>query len=114
MPDQIRDAIYWDGYKGYTTTDRLTKFVRETWDWQAEELQQSAWQAEQTIRSELVKGNYVVTRSYEPEGYYHFTPATGYGTQYIVRHNVLGGKREVLSLAAFYARYAGWTMIFRP
>lgn len=110
-PDAIRDTMYWDGYRGYTTTNKLSNYVKEQWEWYSEQGQYTDEDALHIIRTLLIRGFFVITLTLEPAGYYHFTCITGYGPDHIVRHNPLGGFREVLTIEQFTDRFAGWLLI---
>lgn len=114
MPDQIRDTMYYDGYRGYTTTNRLRDFARDVWGWWAGDAEMSASEARALIEGRAVRDAFIITLTREPAGYYHFTPVTGYDAETIVRHNVLGGYREALTWAEWSRRFAGWVLMLMP
>ena len=115
MPDQIRDWMYYDGYKGYTTTNRLCDFARDVWGWWAGDAEMSASEARALIENRVVKDAFIIILTREPAGYFHFTPVTGWDEdEGIVRHNVLGGRRETLTWDEFYRRFAGWVITLIP
>lgn len=110
-PDQIRDDIYGDGYRGYTYTEDLAAYARTAWGYQATDRTETGDRIKQIVMDTLRAGKNIITLTKEPEGYYHFTPVTGFNEDVVIRHNVLGGRREVLSWYEFLQRFAGWIIL---
>ena len=106
--DDIRDAIYGQGYRGYTYAVDLADYVTHMWGLAAE-ARQDAHPA-LTIRAALAHGWPVVALTQEP-GYTHFCPITAFDRDGVTRHQVLGGWRERLTWEAFEARYLGWLIV---
>lgn len=109
-PDQIRDDIYGDGYRGYTYTNDLAAYARNAWGYDASDSHHTTQDIKSFIMETLRAGKNIITLTKEPAGYYHFTPITGFSEDVVIRHNPLGGKRETLSWFEFLNRFAGWVI----
>lgn len=103
-PDALKDAVYGDVYKGYTT---VTRFIPLLADLGVRLRSTSPEDAREAVQDALRQGRAVVALSYEPEGFYHYCPVIGLDAETVTRHNPLGGKRETLSWRDWLYRYAG-------
>lgn len=111
-PDAIRDALYGDGRKGYTYMADLYRYLggvglRAT-------LVTETSGADQWVQSAIRAGGPVLALTKEPAGYNHICPYTGFDEVSVVRHQVLGGGREVLTWPDFLGRFAGWLIVVVP
>lgn len=104
----MKDAAYGDGYTGYTEPGRFVPLlasmgVTGTPIRNGDPLP--------TIRYALTVQQPVLARTFEPEGYFHYTPIIGLDATTITRHQVLGGGAETLPLDVWLERYAGWLFV---
>lgn len=111
VPDQIRDTMYWDGYRGYTTTTKLVEFVKSVWQWPASETTYTFTELRSHVATWLYEKVCVIILTKEPAGYNHFTVITGMTDTGIVRYNSLGGKREELSWDELRQRFINWAVV---
>lgn len=104
----MKDATYGDGFTGYTEPGRFVALL-------------SALGVTGTvihiddplpaIRYALTVQQPVLARTFEPEGYYHWTPVIGLDADKITRHQVLGGGEETVGLRTWLNRYAGYLFV---
>lgn len=109
-PDHIKDWAYGDGFIGYTEPTRVAPFLSL---WGIGYEVQRTDEPRPLVEAALRRGWPVLARSFEPEGFYHYTPVIGYDAASVTRHNPLGGRREELSWLDWLHRYAGWLVIAR-
>jgi hypothetical protein len=103
-PDALKDAVYGDGYKGYTSA---AKFVALMASLGLRLTVQVTDDPRPVVEAALRGGKAVIARSYEPEGFYHYAPVIGFDGETVTRHNPLGGLRETLSWRDWLYRYVG-------
>lgn len=109
-PDAIRDWAYGDGTTGYTRPGKVVPYL-SLFDIPYEDHITS--EPLPVLDEALGNGWPVLAWTYEPGGYYHWTPTTGHGAGVVVRHQVYGGTREALADADWLSRYAGWLVVIR-
>lgn len=112
FPDDIRDWCYGASYAGYTFPADMAQYLSVMWGIPSEVV---AIDAPQDVISEaLGKGWPVLARTWEAAGgYFHWTPLTLFTASQVVRHQVLGGFREVLDRAEWLRRYAGYLLVVK-
>jgi hypothetical protein len=114
-PDALRDAIYGDGYRGYTYLNDLAGYVRGVWGWGAEVMRiDDVAEVQALLLETLRRQGFTIVRTREPLGFYHFTVITGGTEGEVIRHNPLGGQREALTWREFASLYAGWLLVLTP
>ena len=104
----MKDAAYGDGYVGYTEPGKFVPLLASLG------VTGTAIRNDDplpTIRYALTVQQPVLARTFEPEGYFHYTPIIGLDSETITRHQVLGGGAETLPLAEWLERYAGWLFV---
>jgi hypothetical protein len=109
-PDDFRDWAYGTEYSGYTFPIDAARWLEQMWNIPSEVVAIDAPQ--DVVSTALNKGWPVLTRTWERSGnYFHWCPMTIFGEAQIVRHNPLGGFREVLSRQDWLGRYAGYLLV---
>lgn len=114
--DSIRDWCYGEGHKGYTFPLDMARYLWETRGIPAEVIVIDAPQ--DVINDALAKGWPVMARTWErsvgSNGYFHWTPVTSVqDSDWITRHQTLGGYQESIARPEWLRRYAGWLLVVK-
>lgn len=109
-PDAIRDWAYGDGTQGYTRPGEIVPYL-SLFDIPYEHRITSLPMP--VLQEAAANGWPVLAWTYEPGGYYHWTPVTGLGDGQVIRHQVYGGYRETLPQTDWLSRYSGWLVIIQ-
>jgi hypothetical protein len=109
--DSVRDWCYGENDTGYTFPADMAQYLSNAWGIPSEVVVIDAPQ--DVIADALDKDWPVLARTWEPvgKGYYHWCPLTSFGSEWIGRHQVMGGYEEKLSRGEFLRRYRGWLLI---
>ena len=104
----MKDAAYGDGYVGYTEPGKFVPLLASLGVTGTPIRNDDPLP---TVRYALTVQQPVLARTFEPEGYFHWTPVIGLDADTITRHQVLGGGAETLPLDVWLERYAGWLFV---
>jgi hypothetical protein len=107
--DSVRDWCYGENDTGYTFPADMAQYLSNAWGIPSEVIVIDAPQ--DVIADALDKDWPVLARTWEEGRYFHWTPITEFGSEWVTRHQPLGGYQENIARGEWLRRYAGYVLI---